>query len=194
MNINYNTDLQVAQDLQKLSDTITRAVDYANLTLEEAKKVPELKQMISEAHVAKTSIENASSILINTNASIENANNTFIKINTIVDSKSTDLKEIESYVKEIKDLISKFNSLKTQNDRAETLLKQIAPAYSSVQELSNELAGVYTLEKYLQKFKKNHKIKQLFRVLWKDFGVAGIFIYILICTIPKNSTMKSLFR
>ena len=265
MNINYNTELQVAQDLEKLSDTINRAVDHANRTLEEAKKVPELKQMMSEAHLARTSIENASTTLININESIEIANNTLININATIGSNvkeaqeieshlkeikylisklnsikgesnrveillnqvapvhsslqelsdnidksvkdaneilvninstvSSNIKEaqeIESYIKETKYLISKLNSVKVENDRAEILLNQVASAHSSLQELSNELVFVFTIEKYLRKFAKNYSSKQLFRLLWKDFGIAGIFIYLFICATPKNRMIKSL--
>jgi DNA repair ATPase RecN len=179
MTTEYKTDLQIAQDLEKLSDTINHAVDYANRTLEEAKKVPELKQMLSKVDLTRTSIENASNVLVN--------------INETIDSKVNRMQEIESHLKELKDLISRLNSIKVQSDRAEILLSQINPAYSSLQELSNELFSVYTLEKYLQKFKKCRNTKQIFRILWKDFGVTGIFIYLLICAIPKNSMIKSLF-
>jgi phage-related protein len=178
MTINCTTDLQVAKDLEKLSDTINQAINYANQTLEEAKKVPEIQQIISEANLARTSIENASNKLADIDSTINNNLN-----------KS---QEIESHIKELKDLISRLNSMKVESDRAEILLSQINPVYYSLQALSNELSSIFTLENYLQKIIKCPNSKKLFRMLWKDFGIAGIFIYLLICTIPKNSVIKFL--
>jgi uncharacterized coiled-coil DUF342 family protein len=152
--MNYSTDLQVAQDLEQLSNIVNEAIERPTKVLAELRETKaqasdEVSKLLQEVQDTRVQLEE-------------------------VKAQASEL------LKEVQDTRVQLQEAKAQaNDEASKLLKEVQDTRVQLQEAKAQAIAVQSLELYLQEFQRHHQPHQLRHLLWKELGFVGIVVYFI---------------
>jgi chromosome segregation ATPase len=189
MNPNRPTDLQIAQDLEKLAGVIHESIERAENTLQQIKKVNEVNTLIARIDGSCEELLKAQETVKRTQDRTSN----HLQEVKAVEQRLNNLKEIPkqleeigisgTFLEELNLLLDNVNHVKkeTQNTRLE--LRNLQEELLSTKQ---QMIAVQNFENYLQDLQNIRNRKQLWKWLKNELGFVGIVVYILSLITPKQ--------
>jgi chromosome segregation ATPase len=181
--MNYSTDLQVAQDLKKLSNIVNEAIERATKVLAEAKEIDGLPTLVKEIHTTRKSLE----LIQNRTQDLEQS--ATIRINQLSEEFNAYIQKIDEKINIYEQKISSADNILTElrstlneiggMDEVRKLLTEVQDTRVQLREAKAQAIAVQSLELYLQEFQRHHQPHQLRHLLWKELGFVGIVVYFI---------------